>query len=56
MNVRIEHRNELIEIGQEVVTEHERVSRVLHQLDLWRLDHHFRRCLYFDLAWLRLNF
>ena len=55
MHVRIEHRDELIEIGQQVVSEHQRVRGALHQLDLWRLDHHFRGGLHRDLALLHLE-
>ena len=52
MHVRIEHRHELIQIGQEVVAEHQRVRGALHQLDLRRLDHDFGGGLHLDLALL----
>src|SRR5205807_4162393 len=55
MHVRLEQRHEISEIGEKLVSKHQRVYGTLHQLDLWRLDHHFRGGLHLDLALLHLE-
>ena len=55
MNVRVEHRYELVEIREEVVAEDEGMRGILHELDLRRLHHDLRYGLHLDLTRLHLE-
>ena len=55
MHVGLVNIDHLIEEVQQVVTEYQRMCRVLDQLDLRRLDDHFRGGLNPDLAFLHLD-